>query len=185
MVHTLRPDLSVNFRMHFSIYASFIWISCCHGVIPHNQPWPISVERIAGACCDLYFDSHSYNHTDRLRHFNDVLQINLDDYFSTSTKVKEKSLLGCLLHQSNFSKSRELNQFATIASAVYVSNSSSSMKKLSASIDEPLILNGFVDRKIMQYAHLHYAIVSAYAEHNKYSYRFLLDNKVQLGYSAP
>lgn len=140
-----------------------------------SQPWPLTIHKVAGSCCDLYFNYLSHN-LSRLIHSYDKLQkYNSSSYFPSKTSLREKALFACLLHQVNSSGIKETeigsnSERVMISTAVYYPLRKDATKNYSFNGHDHF--NGFMDNNIMVYAHLQFAVMSAYAEHNGYQHVF-------------
>ena len=133
-----------------------------------SQPWPLTIHKVAGSCCDNYFNYLSHNLSQLIHSYDELLQNNYSNMFPLKTSLREITLFACLVYQANSSRSREAKVDRNDRRIV-----------ISTSVYYPLIghdnanhFNGFKDNNIMRYAHLQFAVMAAYAEHNNYQHIF-------------
>jgi hypothetical protein len=94
------------------------------------------------------------------------------------TSLREISLFACLQYQVNSSHTKETEIDSkggrvVISTAVYYPLRNNATKNYSFIGHENVNhFNGFMDSNIMLYAHLQFAVMSAYAEHNGYQHVF-------------
>lgn len=143
-----------------------------------SQPWPLTIHKVAGSCCDIYFNYLSHNLSQLIHSYDKLQQFNSFSYFPLKTSLREISLFACLRHQVNSSRTKETEIDSNggrvmISTAVYYPLRSNIAKnKTFIGHDNLNHFNGFMDANIMLYAHLQFAVMSAYAEHNSYQHVF-------------
>ena len=151
-----------------SITAFFLARTACEQTT--TQPWPLSIHKVAGSCCDLYFNHLSHNLTKEIAKLDSITGSESKSFFPKSFHKKEVALLACLLNKvatvTNVENEIETRSVVITTAVHYIHSSAATGEQH---------FNGFIDKNIMSYSHLQFAIVAAYAEHNNYSHIFVAE----------
>ena len=142
-----------------------------------SQPWPLAIHKVAGSCCDSYFNYLNHNLSQLVNSYNEKQNHNFSLLFPSKTSLREVSLFACLFHKARSTRIEETEikreRRVIISTAIYHPlRNDTALEILNSALSSQDSFNGFKDNNIMLYAHLQFAIMSAYAEQNGYQHVF-------------